>query len=72
MTEAEQEKNHYRTLRQLGFQVGDIMKGIIRKQLFVYLIPLGVGLIYAAFALKVGSILIATSMITPIIISMAA
>jgi bacitracin transport system permease protein len=71
MTEAEQEKNHYRTLRQLGFQVNDIMKGIIRKQLFVYLIPLGMGLIHATFALNVGSVLIAASMVTPIIMSMA-
>jgi bacitracin transport system permease protein len=72
MTEAEQEKSHYRTLRQLGFQVGDIMRGIIRKQLFVFLIPLGMGLTHAAFALKVSTILIAASMLTPIIISMAA
>ncbi|KYG30499.1 cell division protein FtsX [Alkalihalobacillus trypoxylicola] len=72
MTEAEQEKTHYRTLRQLGFQVNDMMKGIIRKQLFVYLIPLGIGLTHAAFALNVGSILIAASMLTPIIISMLA
>ncbi|NMI03082.1 ABC transporter permease [Paenibacillus sp. SZ31] len=71
MTEAEQEKNHYRTLRQLGFQVSDMMKGIIRKQLFVYLIPLGIGLTHAAFALKVSSILLAASMLTPILISMA-
>lgn len=72
MTEAEQERNHYRTLRQLGFQVNDLMKGIIRKQLFVYLIPLGIGLTHAAFALNVGSVLIAASMLTPIIISMTA
>ncbi|GAB6926310.1 bacitracin ABC transporter permease BceB [Paenibacillus sp. JCM 10914] len=72
MTEAEHEKNHYRTLRQLGFQVNDMMKGIIRKQLFVYLIPLGIGLTHAAFALNVGSVLMAASMLTPIIISMAA
>ncbi|AKL95156.1 bacitracin ABC transport system permease protein BceB [Clostridium aceticum] len=72
MTEAEQEKTHYRILRQLGFQVKDIMKGIVRKQLFVYLIPLGIGLIHAAFALNVGSILMAASMLTPIIISMVA
>jgi len=69
MTEAEQEKTHYRTLRQLGFEVKDMMKGIIRKQLFVYLIPLGLSLIHAAFALNVGSVLIAASMLTPIIMS---
>ncbi|KAA8784358.1 ABC transporter permease [Paenibacillus amylolyticus] len=72
MTEAEQEKSHYRTLRQLGFQVGDMMKGIIRKQIFIFLIPLGMGLTHAAFALKVSTILIAASMLTPILISMAA
>ncbi|GAK10815.1 bacitracin export permease protein BceB [Geomicrobium sp. JCM 19039] len=72
MTEAEQEKEHYRTLRQLGFQVNDIMKGIIRKQLFVYIIPLAIGLLHAAFALNVGSVLIVASMLTPIIMSMAA
>ncbi|MDQ0207298.1 FtsX-like permease family protein [Alkalicoccobacillus murimartini] len=72
MTEAEQEKAHYRTLRQLGFQVNDMMKGIIRKQLFVYLIPLVIGLVHAAFALNVGSVLMASSMLTPIIISMVA
>ncbi|WP_342572643.1 ABC transporter permease [Paenibacillus sp. FSL R5-0749] len=72
MTEAEQEKPQYRTLRQLGFQIDDIMKGIIRKQLFVYLIPLVIGLTHAAFALKVGTILIAASMLNPILLSMAA
>ena len=72
MTEAEQEKSHYRTLRQLGFEVNDILKGIIRKQLFVFLIPLGIGLTHAAFALNVGSIMLAASMLTPVIMSMAA
>ncbi|MBM0067495.1 ABC transporter permease [Alkalicoccobacillus gibsonii] len=70
MTEAEQETSHYRTLRQLGFQVSDILRGIIRKQVFVYVIPLVVGLMHAAFALNVGSVLMATSMVTPIVISM--
>ncbi|MNI85031.1 Bacitracin export permease protein BceB [compost metagenome] len=49
-----------------------MMKGIILKQLFVYLIPLGIGLTHAAFALNVASILMAASMLTPILISMAA
>jgi bacitracin transport system permease protein len=49
-----------------------MMKGIIRKQIFIFLIPLGMGLTHAAFALKVSTILIAASMLTPILISMAA
>ncbi|TSB47875.1 ABC transporter permease [Alkalicoccobacillus porphyridii] len=70
MTEAEQEKNQYKTLRQLGFQVHDIMKGIIRKQAFVFLIPLLIGLLHAIFAINVGSVLVVSSIVTPILIAM--
>ncbi|TDQ37370.1 FtsX-like permease family protein [Aureibacillus halotolerans] len=72
MTEAEQEKNHYKTLRQLGFQVHDIMKGIIRKQAIVFLIPLFIGLFHAAFAVNVGSVLVVSNIVMPTIIGMAA
>ncbi|QKS72685.1 ABC transporter permease [Paenalkalicoccus suaedae] len=71
MTEAEQERSYYVTMRQLGFQVSDMMKGIRRKQYVVFLLPLGIGILHAAFALKVGSVLMAASMLTPILISMA-
>ena len=36
MTEAEQERSSYATLRQLGFTAQDIMRGIVRKQVFVF------------------------------------
>lgn len=72
MTEAEQEKSHYKTLRQLGFQVHDIMKGIIRKQSFIFLIPLMIGLLHATFAIKVGSMLISSNIVIPTIIGMTA
>lgn len=52
MTEAEQEKQSYSTLRQLGFSVNEIMNGIIRKQLFVFGLPLAISLIHSIFALK--------------------
>lgn len=53
MTEAEQEKKSYATLRQLGFGVNDIMRGIIRKQAFVFGMPLAIGLVHSIFAIKV-------------------
>lgn len=52
MTEAEQEKKSYATLRRLGFSVKDIMRGIIRKQIFVFGLPLVIGLVHSGFAIK--------------------
>ncbi|GAB2318292.1 bacitracin ABC transporter permease BceB [Alkalibacterium sp. s-m-22] len=70
MSEAEQEKDNYRTLRQLGFQSEDIMIGIKRKQFFVYFIPLTIGLSHSFFALKVGSVIVNSSIVIPVAISM--
>ncbi|SEN92363.1 bacitracin transport system permease protein [Amphibacillus marinus] len=70
MTEAEQEQPHYRTLRQLGFQLKDIMRGIVRKQLFVYVLPLIIGLIHAIFALNVASVIVLSSIVLPSMIGM--
>ena len=55
MTEAEQERKSYATLRQLGFTVKDIMRGIIRKQAFVFGLPLLIGLLHSVFAIKAAS-----------------
>ncbi len=52
MTEAEQEKQSFKTLRQLGFDVDMIMKGIIRKQTIVFLLPLSIGMLHSIFAIK--------------------
>lgn len=65
MTEAEQEKMSYTTLRQLGFDVKDIMRGIVRKQLFVYGIPLAIGLLHSVFAVKSASILVFSDITVP-------
>src|SRR5690606_5538087 len=51
MTEAEQEKQYYKTLRQLGFDVNMIMSGIVKKQLIVFLLPLTIGILHAIFAI---------------------
>lgn len=70
MTEAEQEKRSYVTLRQLGFDVKDIMRGIMRKQLFVFAIPLLIGLLHSVFAVKAASILVVSSIAVPSAIAM--
>lgn len=72
MSEAEQEKMSFKTLRQLGFDVGMIMKGIVRKQAFVFLIPLLVGMLHSVFAVKAASILVISNITVPTVIAMAA
>lgn len=70
MTEAEQEKRSFKTLRQLGFDEKDIMKGIVRKQLFVFAIPLLIGILHSVFAVKTASILVLSDITVPTIIAM--
>ncbi|WP_235318374.1 ABC transporter permease [Planococcus sp. CAU13] len=70
MTEAEQEKQSYSTLRQLGFSVNDIMKGIIRKQAFVFGLPLAISLLHSIFALKALSSFFLSSILVPAVITM--
>ena len=70
MTEAEQEKQSYATLRQLGFSVKDIMKGIIRKQLFVFGLPLAIGLLHSVFAIKAASFIFMSDITVPTTIAM--
>lgn len=70
MTEAEQEKKSYTTLRQLGFDGKDIVSGIVRKQLFVFGIPLVIGILHSVFAVKAGSILVLSSILVPTVMAM--
>lgn len=72
MTEAEQEKQSYATLRQLGFTVQEIMRGIIRKQVFVFGLPLAIGLAHSIFAVKAASFLFLSDITVPAAIAMGA
>lgn len=72
MTEVEQEKRSYSTLRQLGFSVGEIMRGIIRKQLFVFGLPLLVGLVHSLFAIRVASYFFQADIMVPTAIALIA
>lgn len=52
VTEAEQERHNYTILRQLGFSEREMLGGITRKQLFVFGIPLAIGLLHSIFAVQ--------------------
>ncbi|WP_167578668.1 FtsX-like permease family protein [Jeotgalibacillus proteolyticus] len=69
MTEVEEEKGSYRTLRQLGFTVGNMMSGVGLKQLLFFAIPLLIGLGHTYFALKSVSFLFSTDITIPVAIS---
>lgn len=70
MTEAEQEKQSYATLRQLGFTVNDIMRGIVRKQIFVFGLPLVIGFLHSVFAIKAASFIFMSDITVPTAIAM--
>lgn len=71
MTEAEQEKRSFKTLRQLGFDVKHIMSGIVRKQLFVFALPLLIGLSHSIFAVKALTEIIMSDVTVPVVIAMS-
>jgi len=70
MTEAEQERSSYATLRQLGFTAQDIMRGIVRKQLFVFGLPLLIGLLHSIFAVNSASFIFMSDITLPATIAM--
>ncbi|PID20445.1 bacitracin ABC transporter permease [Sporosarcina sp. P3] len=70
MDESEDEKSNYTILRKLGFTQTDLLKGVQRKQLFNFGIPLVVGLLHSYFAVKSGWFLFGTEMLAPTIIVM--
>ncbi|MEC2075683.1 ABC transporter permease [Metabacillus fastidiosus] len=71
MGESEEEKPNYTILRKLGFTQGDLLRGIKRKQLFNFGIPLMIGLLHGYFAVQSGWFLFGTEVWTPMIIVMA-
>lgn len=70
MDESEEEKANYTILRKLGFTQGDLLRGIWRKQLFNFGIPLVIGLSHSYFAVKSGWFFFGTELLTPMIIVM--
>ncbi|MBT2575795.1 ABC transporter permease [Bacillus sp. ISL-51] len=71
MGECEDERSDYTILRKLGFTQGDLLKGIRRKQVYNFGIPLILGLFHSYFAVQSGWFLFGTEVWTPMIIVMA-
>ncbi|MBA2942669.1 ABC transporter permease [Paenibacillus sp. CGMCC 1.16610] len=70
MDESEDEKPTYTILRKLGYTQEDLLKGIRRKQLFSFGIPLVVGLAHSYFAVQSGWFLFGAELWTPMIVVM--
>lgn len=68
--ESEEEKENYTILRKLGFTEDDLLRGIRKKQLFNFGIPLVVGLLHSYFAVKSGWFIFGKEMWTPMLIVM--
>jgi len=69
MDEGEEEKHNYTILRKLGYTKGDLLKGIVGKQLFSFGIPLVIGLVHSYFAVQSGWFFFGTDW-TPMLIVM--
>ncbi|GIO22203.1 FtsX-like permease family protein [Oceanobacillus sp. J11TS1] len=70
MDESEDERANYTILRKLGFTQKDLLRGIKRKQLFNFGIPLIIGLAHSYFAVQSGWFFFGTELWTPMIIVM--
>lgn len=70
MDESEEEKPNYTILRKLGFTQGDLLRGIMAKQLFNFGIPLLIGLLHSYFAVQSGWFMFGEEVWTPMIIVM--
>lgn len=70
MSEADEEKGAYTILRKIGFSEHELMRGIYKKQLFNFGVPLALGLLHSYFAVKSGWFLFGTQLVTPFIVTM--
>ncbi len=70
MDEAEDEQPNYTILRKIGFTQSNLLKGVIRKQIFNFGIPLLVGLSHSYFAVKSGWFFFGAELWTPMMLVM--
>jgi len=65
MAEADAEKPDYAVLRRLGIDEREMMAGAVRKQLFVFAVPLAIGLLHSIFAVRAASALALSNLFVP-------
>lgn len=70
MSEAEEERESFKTLRKIGFSTDELMKGIYRKQLFSFGLPLLIGICHSYFAVKSGWSFFGTELGVPLFTTM--
>ena len=70
MSEADEERTSFTTMRKIGFSEQEIMRGIYMKQLFNFGIPLVIGLLHSYFAVKSGWMFFGTELYTPLFMTM--
>ncbi len=70
MDESEEQKGQLMILRKLGFTEYDLLKGIRKKQLFNFGIPLILGLVHSYFAVRSGWFIFGMEMWTPTLVVM--
>ncbi|WP_391118458.1 FtsX-like permease family protein [Psychrobacillus sp. L3] len=71
MNEADEERASYTVLRKIGFTTSELMKGIYKKQMFNFGVPLIIGLAHSYFAVKSGWMLFGTELTAPLLITMS-
>ena len=71
MSEAEEEKASFTTLRKIGFTEQEIMKGIILKQIFSFGLPLLIGVLHSYFAVKSGWMFFGSELTAPLFITIS-
>lgn len=71
MSEADEEKAAYTTLRKVGFSEQEMMRSIYVKQAFNFGIPLFIGLLHSYFAVKSGWFLFGSELVAPMLIIMS-
>lgn len=70
MSEADEEKPAYTTLRKVGFSEDEIIRSMYVKQAFNFGVPLLIGLLHSYFAVKSGWFLFGSELVMPLVITM--
>ncbi|TCP30585.1 putative ABC transport system permease protein [Scopulibacillus darangshiensis] len=70
LTEAAADKERYDILKKIGVTKKEIRHSIAKQMLFIFSMPLGIGILHSAFALSALSDLMGRNILAPVLISM--
>lgn len=72
LTEANEDKQRYRILKKIGVTKKEIKNNIAKQMLFIFLLPLIVGIMHSSMALLDFAKLLSTNLIIPVLLSYGA